>query len=228
MSAEDELKPKIGDYVYAVAKAGLSSVPVVGGVFSELFSTVFSAPSAKRRDQILTELDRKLNELLSRNKSLTVENLINNDAFLTASLQAYQIAMRTHQQEKLSALMNAAVNSATTSIDENEQQMFLMFIDSFNEWHLKLLIFFNSPLRYMNADSVYTTFGSLNNLILSVFPELRNREEFYKQIITDLSIRGLINFDTSQLKVMTSGIDLNHSRTTQFGHRFIDYTSNHS
>lgn len=225
MAVEDELKPKIGDYIHAVTKAGMSSFPIIGGIFSELFSTVFSAPSAKRRDQILSELDRKINDLLSRNESLTIESLINNEAFLTACLQAYQIAMRTHQQEKLIALMNAAVNSATTSIDENEQQMFLMFIDSFNEWHLKLLLFFNSPLQYMNTDTVYSSFGSLNNLILRVFPELRNREEFYKQIITDLSIRGLISFDISQLKVMTSGIDLNHSRTTQFGLRFIAYIS---
>jgi hypothetical protein len=36
MSVEDELKPKIGDYVYAVTKAGMSSVPVIGGIFSEL------------------------------------------------------------------------------------------------------------------------------------------------------------------------------------------------
>lgn len=55
-------------------------------------------------------------------------------------LQATQIALRTHQTEKRMALRNAVMNAALPQApEEGLQQMFLHFIDTFTEWHLRLL-----------------------------------------------------------------------------------------
>ncbi|GAA0387349.1 hypothetical protein [Paenibacillus motobuensis] len=54
--------------------------------------------------------------------------------------------MRTHQIDKLMALLNAITSVATEqSLDDSQVQMFFSFIDSFNEWHLRMLVFFDEP-----------------------------------------------------------------------------------
>lgn len=61
-------------------------------------------------------------------------------------MHATQIALRSHQTEKLNALRNAIVNVAKGSApDEVLQNVFLNFVDSFTEMHLKILKVFQSP-----------------------------------------------------------------------------------
>jgi len=47
MSENKNTTPKFGDYMLALTKGGLSSIPVVGGVVSELFSVVYPTVANK-------------------------------------------------------------------------------------------------------------------------------------------------------------------------------------
>jgi len=72
-----------------------------------------------------------------------LESLGENAAFVTTALQATQIALRTHQEEKLEALRNAVVNSASDrSLDDDTRSIFLTFVDAFTPTHLRILKYF--------------------------------------------------------------------------------------
>lgn len=79
--------------------------------------------------------------------------LAESEEFLIIAMQAYHVAMRTHQTEKRQALMNAIYNTPKLSIDENIKLMYLSYIDDFNEWHLKILHFLDNPPSYFNENN---------------------------------------------------------------------------
>lgn len=223
MSFEKQLELSKGDVAHKVIKTALASVPLAGNVLSELFTTVVTEPSSRRRDNILIKFDSRLR--LLEEKQIDINKLASNESFLSIVLQAYQIAMRTHQEEKIEALANAITNSALIDIEENLEQMFLTFIDSFTEWHLRILIFLNNPvevLRNMNATTDYYM-GSVSQVLETAYSALTGRTEFTKQVVRDLYNRGLINTDATGLFTMMSGSGMVASRTTDMGKIFIQF-----
>ena len=94
-----------GDVLHAITKAGLSAIPIVGGPAVELFQYVVQPPLEKRRFEWMTSIGEKLNEL-EENK-FDLEKLKNDENFISVMMNASQMALRTHQEEKLDALRNA-------------------------------------------------------------------------------------------------------------------------
>ena len=82
----------------------------------------------RRRAKWLEQLAEAVNEVQKKVAELTPEKLSANDVFISTALHAAEIASRTHQDEKLKALRNTVVNSAsralgffwTPNCDENE------------------------------------------------------------------------------------------------------------
>lgn len=228
MTIRDDLKNTKGDYIHATVKAAVGSVPAVGGLLSEAFGFVVTSPAEKRKENIIIMIDERLREMEIKLEHFDLDTLAHNESFLSTSLQAIQIAMRTHQIEKRVALINAVTNSAiTTSIEDNLQQMFLNFVDSFNEWHLKLLYFLNDPrqqlIDYGHSGEFYM--GGIRHVINARFPELNGRDEFTNQIVNDLNSRGLLNFNSSSLNGTMSGSGMVASRTTEIGRQFLLFIS---
>jgi hypothetical protein len=158
-----------------------------------------------------------------------INALSTNEVFLSTVSQAYQIAMRTHQEEKLQALLNSITNSAVGNLDDNLQHMFLMFIDSFTEWHLRILLLIDNPQKTLEAMEKPNNFsmGSISQVVLSVYPELRGRDEILKQIWKDLYNRGLTNTSDDSIKTMMTGNGMLASRTSELGKTFIQFITSH-
>lgn len=171
-------KRTTGDYVHTVVKATLAAVPVLGGSAAELFALVIAPPLEKRRDAWLRDLADVVRKIGERQPSLTAEQLSGNEAFISATLQAGQIAMRTHQTEKRDCLKNALLHIATErSSDNDEQGFFLTLIDTFTITHIEILRLFRNrtdfpPDRFRALDA---------NRILT------------DSIVLDLNARGLLN-----------------------------------
>src|SRR5262245_56235269 len=180
-------KRSVGDAAHAIAKAGLSAVPVVGGPAVELFQYLIQPPLEKRRDEWMASIGEAISELES--KGLDIESLRDNEQFVSVVMQASQIAVRTHQQEKLEMLRNAVLNVATgQSTDESLQTMFLNFVDVFTEWHVRVLRFAQAPPSNPNL-----MMGALAHTLEQTFPALRGNREFYDTVWRDLFQRGLVN-----------------------------------
>lgn len=216
------MKDKIKEVGYAIAKGSMGSIPLAGGVLSELFSVAFADPATKRREQVLLEMDARLKRL--EGEGFDIQKLAESEEFLTIAMQAYNIALRTHQAEKRLALMNAITNTPKLSIDENIKLMYLTYIDEFNEWHLRILSFLDNPSKYFqdnNKPNFYAAGKSA--ILLQAYPELSSRREFYDRIVTDLYSRGLIVYNSLHGIMTEQG--LWQSGTSEFGKQFLKYIS---
>ena len=193
-----DLKPSVGDYAHAGVRAGLSIAPYLGGSLAEFFSMVIAPPLEKRRDKWLIELYNQLKQIEKQIDGFKLENLQKDDNFISILLSATQIAMRTHQEDKLEALKNSVINSTLdTTVDENFQLIFLNIIDHYTPLHLLILRFIENPklfrLTYqgINIDDLFSD-TDLMHAFEDTFSDLNCNDEYYEQITRDLSSDGLI------------------------------------
>jgi hypothetical protein len=134
-------QPSFDDVQYASRKGLASIIPLAGGVASELMG-LLSSPVAKRRDDWFSDLERRLRDLEGRIEGFRFDDLERNEQFVSATLQATQAALRTHQREKLDALRNAVLNIAVAKSNlppDDTQLMFLNLIDRSTPTHLEML-----------------------------------------------------------------------------------------
>lgn len=217
----DPLKPSAGDWAHTAAKATLAAIPVAGGPAAELFGAVIVPPLTRRRDEWIRALADGLRALEARVEGFTVGALADNEAFVSAVMQASQAAVRTHQQAKREALRNAVLNVAVgRAPDEDRQAMFLGWVDAFTPWHLRLLRVFHDPRAALDRMPGVGA-GSLGQLIERAFPELRGQRAFYDQVWRDLYAHGLTN--TESLHTMMTGGGLLERRTTELGDAFLAF-----
>lgn len=134
---------EIGDGAYIGVKTGLAAVSA--GIGGEIFSMIFRAPLEARREKWFRSLDRDLLSLEGE-----VDDLPRREDFISIALHASQIALRTHQEEKLQFLRNAIKNTAReTSPTEDLSMIYLNILDDMTLSHLNILLQFDlGPVSY--------------------------------------------------------------------------------
>ena len=129
--AERLPQPDEGDMFRAAIERGIEQVPVVGPITTFIMSR-FWAPSASRRlEEWLKELADDFDHYCER---CTVENLVKDEVFISASIQIARIVVAAHQEEKRSYLRNALLNIAIGKRpEETKQQAFLNAVAAGNK-----------------------------------------------------------------------------------------------
>ncbi|MCX6690846.1 MAG: hypothetical protein NTW33_02035 [Methanoregula sp.] len=226
---EDDLKPSTGDYIHTGIKAGLSTAPYIGGPIAEFFSFVIAPPLEKRRNEWFIEIYKRLKTLEKTSEEFKPENLVKNEKIFSLFLQATQIAMRTHQKEKLDALRNAVINSISVpTIDENLQLIFLNLVDGYTPWHLKILHFFNvcrqKSDNHKSEGSNFSLLGITRDALGNAFPDLIGKQDIYEQIVKELVSNGLLEITTSYGKKMTDQ-RMVAFEITEMGKQFLNFIS---
>lgn len=227
MTAEE---PKVskGDYAYALAKAGISKVPIVGAPIAEILPLIIAPPMERRRTEWLKNIGERLKLLEEKVAGFRLEDLQSNETFVTTATHASQVAIRNHQKEKLDALQNAVLNAALPNAPEEDLQlMFLDFVDSFTPWHLAILKFFDNPKEWGQQHAVtlgehYYT-GSPSHILEEAFPDLKGKREYYDLFVKDLFSHGLMSTDSLHMTMTESGMFA--SRTTAMGKQFLTFIS---
>ena len=204
-----------GDIAHSLTKAGLSLIPIAGGPAVELFQLMMQPPLERRRNEWMQAVGEKLQELES--KGLKLEDLQQNEQFVTAVMHATQAAMRTHVVTKRDALRNAILNvAAGQAPEETVQHLLLEFIDTFTEMHLRILKVFHAPCPPPGM-----SIGGLSNVLEHNIPDLRNRREIYDQLWKDLYVRGLVNTEHLHMTMSESG--LAQRKTTGLGEALLQF-----
>ncbi len=216
-----------GDVGHPLAKAGLSAIPIIGGSAAELFGSLIVPPLEKRRDEWIKSIADGLTDLEEKVEGFEIGKLKDNPIFVTTVLQATQVALRSHQEEKLKALRNAILNTAAGNAPSDDLQlMFLNFIDAFTPWHLRILTFFQDPKGYSLSRNIKTQdyrAGDTATLLVRNFPELDLRRSFLEQVIKDLDMRGVM--DGGGFHATSSVTEMFQKRTTELGDKFIAFIS---
>jgi hypothetical protein len=223
----EEPKKSAADVAYAVTKAVVSGVPIVGGPAAELVGLVFGPPLEKRREKWLEQLAEAVKGVQEKVSELTPEKLSEDEAFVTTALRTTEIAIRTHQQEKLEALRNAVVNAALPDApDETMQQIFLNHVDNLTPLHLRILAFFNDPRGWGEKNSITYpnwTMGSPATVLEQSMSELAGQRGFYDHIVNDLEQRGLM--PSGGLHTTMTSHGMFSQRTTPHGRQFLQFVS---
>jgi len=222
---EEKLEPRVEDVGHTVAKAIISAVPYVGGPAAELFSFLIVPPLQRRRDEWMKSIADGLRELQAKVEGFNIENLQDNEMFVTTVMHASQAAIRNHQKEKLEALRNAVLNAALPNPPEEDlQMMFLDFVDTLTPWHLRVLKFFYDPRGWGQAHGiVYPRWGSgaPSHVLEHTFAELRGQRGFYDQLVKDLHSRGLMSVDSLHTMMTVDGMFA--PRLTDMGKMFLGF-----
>jgi len=210
------------DAGYAIVRAALGSIPVVGAAAQELLQSVIAPPLLRRQQEWAEDLARAVRRL-EKEKGLRPEQLRDDPAFVDAVLAATQAALRTSQTEKRRALLNAVSNAALPGApDLAEQQMFIALVDRMTDWHLLLLALFQNPKeRLLATDYRPAITSSLGAAIEAAYPELRGRRELCDHLWSDLGASGLCK--SSSLNTMMSPEGTLQKRTTALGDRFLAF-----
>lgn len=213
------------DLAHAGARAVLGAIPIAGSAATELFQLIFTPPLLRRQQEWMEAVAEKI-QRLEESGVLRIENLQDNAEFIDATLHATQAALRTSQADKLDALRNAVLNVAVGQAPEQSlQQMFLSWIDTFTEWHLRILELFDDPAAHIARPDPHARFqamtSSLDEVLKTAYPKLDNRREFYDQVWADLRSRGLVTTDS--LHGMMSPQGVKARRTSELGRLFLAF-----
>lgn len=196
-------KRKARDVVHTLAKTGLSALV---GPASELLSLVITPSLQKRRDEWIESIAEELKTLEIEFESFKIENLCENEIFISTMMQASQAAIRNHQKQKLEALRNAVLNAALPSAPEEDLQlMFLNFVDSLTLGHLRMLKLLNDfeakrPSNRSTGVQIEFVAKSKEKTVITAqkaLPDLIDNQNFYDQVLKDLRIRGLLEVSMS-------------------------------
>jgi hypothetical protein len=181
-----------GDALYALAKAGISSVPIIGGAATELFSFLISAPLEKRRDDWMLSVGEAL-LTLQQKVNLDFDELARNEAFLDTVIRVSQLAIRTSQSEKLKIFQNVITNRAlNTTVDLSTQHILLDLVDSLTPLHIATLsVFRTGKIGLANRKANGEPLDKEAKLYHG-FPALRNNF-IGSKIWNDLLNEGLIS-----------------------------------
>jgi hypothetical protein len=224
-SVDQPPERKAGDRAFTLAEAAVSAVPVIGGPLAVLLEAI-GDPIGRRREHWFREIASAISQLQEHTELLS-KPLSENEAFIDAVLHATQMALRTHQAEKLQALRNAVKNSARLGApNENVQLMFLRFVDELTPLHLRVLSLFEDPRKRLEDCGRALTpaaAGGIAPLIYHYIPESNGQGHLAEQIWRDLSARGLIEHVGLFVAMTTEGVLT--PRATYFGRQFLKFIS---
>ena len=108
-------EPDDVDAAQVATRALISAIPCVGGPITEILSLVMVPAISRRRDEWFRELADTLGEIASKTATFRIEDLVSNEQFISATIEASRIAISTHQSEKRRLLRNVLVRIGTTT-----------------------------------------------------------------------------------------------------------------
>ena len=200
-------QPDDRDRMTEMAEKVIGTVPGANLVAAVL-SPHFLVPAInRRRDEWLKELADDFDRL---SEECNVENVVRNEAFISASIQATRIALATHQEEKRQYLRNALLNIALgKGPDELRQQIFLNAIEAFAPAHVKALDAIR--LGRVPWDEHKIPLGQRNyGSAIEIFtPELKGEPSLMKAVLADLRNRGFSNLDRADYPFPEGGLVTN-------------------
>lgn len=221
----EDLKNSKGDYALSVGKAMIGSVPLVGSAASELLSLVISEPISKRRDEWMIKLYEELKTLEEVVNGFRIENLKYNEQFVTVVLNATQLAVRNHSEEKLSALKNACINTALKiNTNEDKQLIFLKYVEELIPLDIKILYHFMDPKercieKSINISSYFM--GSPLTVFYDCNKDGNIDSNLVKMRVDNLISKNLLNNFSYNASCTSDG--MLSSRLSDLGKEFMEY-----
>jgi hypothetical protein len=220
-------KSKGRELAERVAEAGAGSVPMVGAAFAVALVTALNWKLNQKRDDWLEGLAEAVEKLGERVDGFDIDTLVANPLFIDATVSAVRTVEHTHQEGKLEALRNAVLNSALPDAPDADMQSILLgLVDRLTPSHLRFLTMWNDPRAWFESHQLTPPqagmAGSRTQTVDAGLPEMRGRQDFYRQIAFELESAGLM---TASVFGMVSPTALMDRLTSELGTRLVKFIS---
>ena len=226
MTPKPPFSPKT-EVAVAIIKGAVSAIPLVGGVISEV-GNLYLNPLERRNQRWVIEVAAALDEI-SQKYAILPEQLKADERFVSFLYQTTIIALKNHQEEKITALRCALISSVDPkSIAENVAFQFLRYIDDLTPSHLHILACLQKHIgqfaRFDNLEQVYGKFSDLSSLHIARIA--------FRTFLHDLDARFLIRIgdleDLSEFASRASYLALENSsikrlEVTSLGQEFLNF-----
>lgn len=230
MTKQDKFTPpkhSTEDTAYLVGKAILS--PISGA--TELLERFISPPLQRRTEKWMEVVAEALRNLESDN-GVKLQQLQNNDLFVTVVTQASRVAIGNHQKEKLEALKNAIISSASLHEKEDIQLIFIRYIDELTPSHLYLLRLIIKEVVKLEKIKSY---AEVLDIVADGGIEISSEDDL-RMLLSDLSTRGLLRisqdieddkniYHADSLLVESTNDDLPRIIISEVARKFINFIS---
>lgn len=185
------------DHALVVTRMLLSIVPAFGSLANEYLNGI-GGPLQRRLLTWAAEVTAVLNDM-QRLYSISPEEALENEAFVSFAIQASQVAAKTHQKAKLDALRNALLASGAVGAPEEDVMFqFLRYIEELTPSHLLLL-------RAIKVVDGRETLEDLYTAVVDLKMDFPNRA-FFRSCIEDLASRYLLTLgDAAELPEFEKG-----------------------
>jgi hypothetical protein len=194
--SEQYPEPEDIDKAHGALRVVLSAIPGIGSPLTELLSMVLAPSVVRRHDDWLKNLAGDFDRLESKVDGFKMQNLADNEPFISAAIQATRIAIGTHHQEKREMLRNALLNVAVGKGPQEElQEVFFAAIESLSPLHMRILKFYWTGLSELAEASKWDAMRpyelqNYSTAIGELHPDLKRKEDVLLYIMTDLKNRG--------------------------------------
>ena len=140
------------DKAHRLVRAGLGLLPIGSGTAVEVFNSIVTPPIERRRTEWMRSVTEALINLEKQNR-INIDELANDEEFITLLISASQISLKNHSKEKILALRNVVENKACgINYDESLEGIFLNLIDAFTPLHIKILKIFDEGFVWSNDE----------------------------------------------------------------------------
>lgn len=212
-----------------VVKIALGFVPWVGGALAEVVGHL-NNNLARRQEFWMVQVSEAINALQNRS-DLSIDDLMKNEAFTSFLLQATPIALRNHQQAKISILKNALISVGDPEFsDEDLAFQFLRYIDEITVSHLSILKYiFNDADKFKEVKSMQQAIEQLGHAGSASRSPL-----VVRTYLRDLDARGLVNavdledlpeFESNAVYIEAEQSERHPLQLTELGSRFLMFVS---
>ncbi len=221
MTDSDEMRvpdaPK-EEFVLAAAGGFASLIPGVGGLVAAGIAYAGQQRMNERLNAYADALGRKFVAF-----QVQIDNL--SESTWSTAFHAAQAAARTHQQEKLDALLNATLNSALPGApDDDLQHIFVTLVDELTPMHLRLLAVRLHPEQFDADVEDYRGLQGYRaekpdwvwNLFLS---QVSSRRDLIDLCFKDLVTRGLLGYEPQEARLQRVVVP----SPTAFAWEFLDF-----
>jgi len=207
-------KPTTNDYLIAGLKGGVSAIPLVGGAITEFMNLTIQTPLEKRRKEWIESLYEEIQTLKDKLEKFKSDQLSKNEDYISSFTRASQIAIKTHDKEKLDYLRNAVINSVDSELHSFEQAIFLNCLDNFTIGHINVL----KDIHKMALNGPRSSSSEWEDLeIYKISPSIP--ESTRRFIILDLKNKGFL---TASYIMLDSSKSTNLSiNCSELGEKFI-------
>ena len=212
--------------VAALARGIVQAVPFAGGLLAESID-LWVNPVEKRKTRWVKEVSAAINQLCE-DLCVLPETLANDERFVSFLMQATLIALRNHQEEKISALKAALTASTGTScFSEDEGFVFLRYVDELTPTHLRILAHLSTQKEHLELaaklDDIYTLVATdVANLDRTLF-RICLRDLASRSLVVFDDIDDFPEYDTKREFVVTEASGKRPLTVTEAGTRFLAF-----